>query len=90
MKPVLDVTYYQRPYGTKIQIMMSNVDEEEIIFFENNNINVSMEDIGNDFAVYACLASDLSEESEILVFANGRSCEETMKDLRVKCEKEFL
>ena len=43
-----------------------------------------------DVVVYACPRSDLSEESEVMVFAGKRNCQETMKALREECEKEFL
>ena len=87
----LTVRYYSRPNGHMIEIEMKNIDQSEIDFFVDNNIQVSIEELATgNIVVYGCPRDDESEESEVLILANGRSCEETMKDLREECEKAFL
>lgn len=66
-----------------------NVRPEDVAYFESNDIKVSMEELNNEFIVYGCPFSDDSEESEVIVFANGRSCEDTMAELAVECRASF-
>lgn len=87
----LTVRYYARPNGRMREIEMSNIDQSEIQFFVENNIQVSVEELTTgDIVVYGCPRDDQSEESEVMVLAGKRSCQETMKALREKCEKVFL
>lgn len=60
-----------------------NADKE---FFQNNNIKVSMEELNGEIIVYGCPYSDKSEESEVIVFANKRSCEDTLRELAESCK----
>ena len=91
MENTLTVCYYARPNGRMREIEMSNIYQEEINFFTENDIVVSLEELTTgDVVVYACPRSDLSEESEVMVFAGKRNCQDTMKALREECEKEFL
>jgi len=89
-KPTLTTRYYKAPHGRMVEIEMYNIDAEDVDFFEKNDIVVSIEEVGNSIIVYGCPRSDESEESEVIVFAGSRSCEETMKALRQACEKVFL
>lgn len=68
---------------------IKNVLQTDAEFFERNNIKVSMEELRGDFIVYGCPYDDESEESEVIVFANGRTCEETLNDLAVECAESF-
>lgn len=91
MEDTLAVRYYTRPNGHMRMIEMSNIYQEEIDFFTDNDIMVSLEELTTGAIVaYACPRDDESEESEVMVFDNGRSCQETMKALREECEKVFL
>jgi hypothetical protein len=86
----LTVRYYARPSGRMSEIMMSEIDQSEIKFFTEANIQVSIEELANgDIVVYGCPRDDESEESEVIVFAGKRNCQETMKALRNECEKIF-
>lgn len=87
----LAVRYYARPNGQMRVIEMSNIYQEEIDFFTDNDIQVSIEELAtDDIVVYGCPRSDESEESEVIIFAGKRNCQETMKALREACEKAFL
>jgi coenzyme F420-reducing hydrogenase gamma subunit len=91
MKDTLTVRYYARPDGRMSEIEMSNIFKEDVDFFVKNNIVVSIEELmTGDIVVYGCPRYDDSEESEIIVFSDNRNCQDTMKNLREKCEKEFL
>jgi len=90
-KDTLTVKMYQAPYYGRVEyIQMSNIEQEDISFFKNHDIMVSIEEVLGEIIVYGCPASDDSEESEIMVIANSRSCQDTMKELREKCEKAFI
>jgi hypothetical protein len=90
MKDTLTVRYYARPNGRMSELEMSNIYQEEINFFTENDIMVSLEELTTgDIVAYACPRSDLSEESEVMVFAGKRNCQETMKALREEYEKGF-
>lgn len=89
--PTLTVRYYARPNGRMSEIEMSNIYQEDIDFFVENDIVVSLEELTNgDIVVYGCPRSDEFGESEVMVIDHGRSCEETMRALRFECEREFL
>lgn len=90
-KDTLAVRYYSLPNGCMRVIEMSNIDQEEIDFFTENDIVVSIEELSTgDIVVYGCPRSDESEESEVMVFAGKRNCQDTMKALRGVCVKGFM
>lgn len=85
---MLDVIYYARPNGRQKIITMTNIEEAEVAFFKND-YTVSMEELTTGDVVIYARPSDLDDEDEVLVMSRGRSCQETMKDLRELCEKTF-
>lgn len=70
-------------------IECKNVHEVDKKFFRENNIKVSMEELGGAIIAYGCPYSDQSEESEVIVFAGERSCEETLSELAATCREHF-
>ena len=91
LKDTLTVRYYARPNGRMREIEMKNIYKEDIDFFQKHDIIVSIEELSTgDIAVYACPSRDESEEREVMVFDKGRSCKDTMRELRKLCEIEFL
>lgn len=64
-----------------------DVAEEDAKFFIDNGIMISIEELAGDIIIYGCPSKDVSEESEIIVFANGRSCIEVMSDLANQCRE---
>jgi hypothetical protein len=87
----LTVRYYVSPHGRMREIEMRNIDQSEIRFFIEMDIQVSIEELSTgDIIVYGCPRDDESEESEVMVFAGKKNCQDTMKALRKECEKAFL
>lgn len=79
----LDVHYYDHK-GERV-ITITNVYEDTANFFRQNDIKVSMENLNGEFIVYGCPYSDLSEESEVIVFAGNKSCKDTLYELAKQC-----
>lgn len=86
---VLPVYFYVPPNGQCKLIDCRAVYPEDHDYFLNNDIRVSMEELNGEYIVYGCPESDPTEESEIIVFAGGRSCEDTLQDLAKRCKEEF-
>lgn len=86
---MIEVMFYARPDGRNRIIEMTNIYNDDAKFFNDNDYFVSMEELTTgDFVVYA-RPNDMDEEDEVLVMDRGRTCEETMKELREICEKTF-
>lgn len=84
------VTLYKRPNGHHEDIDIGNIADDDAEWFEANNVRISMEDCGIDTAVYADCGFHINDDpnedpDEIIVFAKGRTCEETMTALRAEC-----
>lgn len=95
----LKATVYVRPNADKHTVSVNNVYEDDARFFIDNGIELSFEQIDgmsngvetkddHEFVVYACIPSNDDEDdtNELLVLAQGRSCEDTLKELRNICE----
>lgn len=90
MTDYLPIKLYKKPDGRVQIIECRNVHPQDLKYFQDNEIVVSMEELGeNNYILYGCPSSDLSEESEMIVFSNGRSCEATLEDLVFECTEEF-
>lgn len=85
---MLPVKYYNAS-GCET-ILCPNVYTDDCKFFLENDIVVSMEELNGEYIVYGCPASDKSEESEVIVFADNRSCADTLKELVRLCKENFL
>lgn len=83
----MDVTIYKRPDGRTEIIDCRKVRAEDEQFFKQNNVRVSMEDIGGQFAVYADIGREVDgEPDELIELSGSRSCEDTLAALRQQCE----
>lgn len=84
----MQITFYQKPDGRQKILEIKNVLPEDAKWFSENNIKISMEDIGGDFAVYGDtgMEDEDGEIIEMLVISQGRTCEETLSALRRECE----
>ena len=64
---------------------IKDVAEEDAKFFVQNNILISIEELAGDIIVYGCPRADELEESELIVFANGRPSIEVLAELAEEC-----
>lgn len=87
----MEVTFYKPPHGDEVIMDVKHVNPEDEKFFIDNDISISMEELGGDFVVYADTGyeNEDGDPEEFIEIAQGRSCEDTLKALRVVCE-EFL
>jgi hypothetical protein len=83
----LGVHFYSNS-GEKV-IYIRNIDKADADYFRANKIKISMEEMDGEFITYACPYSDDSEESELIEFANGRSCQEIMSVLAEESRLAF-
>lgn len=83
----LTVHYFNRN-GEQL-INCKNVYDADKKFFQDNDIKVSMEELNGIIIVYGCPYSDKSEESEVVVFAGNKSCEDTLSELAKLCQEHF-
>ncbi len=81
------VHYYNRNGEQLLDI--TKILPEDAKFFQENNIKVSMEELNGEIIVYGCPYSDTSDESEVIVFAGGNTCEYTMSELVSECKAKF-
>jgi hypothetical protein len=85
------VTFYRKPDGRAQRIDIKNVLPDDEAYFTQNRINISMEDVGGMFAVYADIGrrDEDGEPFELIELSQGRTCEETLSALRKLCEEEL-
>jgi len=87
----MKVTFYKAPNGHKEILNITKINKQDEEFFIANGVKISMEEIGGDFVVYADtgLENEDGDSEEFIEIAQGRSCEDVLKALRICCE-EFL
>jgi len=87
----MKVTFYKAPNGVQEVIDITKVYPEDEKFFIENGVVVSMEELGGDFVVYADtgIENEDGDPEEFIEIAQGRSCEDVLKALRVISE-EYL
>ena len=87
----MKVTFYKSPNGHKEILNITKINKEDEEFFIANGVTISMEELGGDFVVYADtgLENEDGDPEEFIEIAQGRSCEDVLKALRICCE-EFL
>ena len=83
----LKVHYFNRN-GSHL-INCNKVYDDDKKFFQDNDIKVSMEELNGEIIVYGCPYSDESEESEVIVFAKNRPCDDTLHELMELCKERF-
>ena len=87
----MQVTFYKPPHCDKVVMDITHVHPEDEKFFIENGISISMEELAGDFVVYADTGyeNEDGDPEEFIEIAQGRSCPEVLKALRISCE-EFL
>lgn len=85
--PHLLATLYSLPDGRQSMVQIKNVGSEDMLWFKENRIRLSMEQLRDGvFAVYGRWPEQ-EEEDEELVLSLAKPCQETMKQLREQLEK---
>lgn len=86
----IQATVFLRPNGRQEVITVTNVNPDDANFLNTRGIKISMEDapgLGQTvYADYGAVTED-GEPEEIIVFSRGRSCEETLAEVRVLVEE---
>lgn len=86
----IQATAFLRPNGRREEITVANISDDDAYFFNTRGIKVSLEEdsLGGQvvYADYGALDED-GQPEEIIVFSRGRSCEDTMAELRELTEK---
>lgn len=85
----ISVDLYCPPNGEIRRLDIPNVYPETEKFFIENNIIISMEELRGEFIVYGYKSGTDPEETEQIVFANGRDCQDTLQELAELCKKEY-
>jgi len=85
------VTLYKQPDGRTQEIDVKNVLPDDEAYFNRHGIDISMEDVGGMFAIYADTGrmDEDGEPIELIELSQGRSCEEALSALRKLCEEEL-
>lgn len=83
----MQVKFYLRPDGRAVYREITEVDDIDAEFFEEHEIEVSMEDCGIFYAIYAQVGPEEEDEVVYTVSLNeDESCRKAMKTLRGLCE----
>lgn len=86
----MHVTFYKKPDGRTVDLDITKVYPEDEKWFIENNVHVSMEDIGDQFVAYGDYGKERDGEPVGCMVLSGRmSCEETLHKLRLDCEEEM-
>lgn len=80
----LNIHYY---LNSGVRIIELEVDEDIEKFFKENNIKVSTEVLNGEIILYGCPYSDVSEESEVIMFVGNKNRNEALKELLESCKK---
>lgn len=84
----MKATFYKAPNGEKEDMEIFNVYPEDEEFFTKYDISISMEELGGQYVVYADTGyeNEDGDPEEFIALAEGRSCEDVLKELRELCE----
>jgi len=89
----IQATVFLRPNGRQEEITVKNINDDDANFFKTRSVKISMEDnpgLGTTvYADYGAVTED-GEPDEIIVFSRGRSCEDTMAELRELVERAMV
>lgn len=88
----MNVTFYLRPDGRTREVDITNVRDEDAIWFESNDVCISMEELNDStYAIYADvgLYEDDGETPQEIIYVTGpgETCEDALSKLRIMCEE---
>lgn len=77
------------PNGQQVPIDITDINLGDEHFFQGQNARISVENVNDQFVVYADLGfiDDGGEPDEAIEISRGRTCKETFAALRVQCER---
>lgn len=81
---MLNVTFYELPNGKQTVRTITKINEEDARFFQDNNLEVSMEELATgQFVIYSTTGKIIEdEEDEVLYLVpEGQSCPDAMHAL---------
>jgi hypothetical protein len=82
----MQVTIYKQPDGRQVEVDIPNVYEADEAWFREHNVRISMEDLGDQFAVYAEF-DRFTGENELIELSGPMTCKDTLAKLRAQCER---
>lgn len=86
----MQVTFFLKPDGRRAVTEISNVYTDDAAWFEQHNVKVSMEDIGDQMALYADIGKVYEgEPDEVIVLTGSMNCQDALHKLRLECESEM-
>lgn len=86
----IKATLYTRPNGRQEEIQVRNIRPDDEAWFIEHDVQLSMEDApGQGHVVYGDYGrtDEDGEPVEMVVFSKGRSCEDTLTELRQLIEE---
>lgn len=74
--------------GRVTEIDVTNIYPEDETFFRENKVRISMEDLQGNVIVYADYGATTpdGEPYEAIAISGGRTCEDTLQDLRTQVQ----
>lgn len=91
----MNVTFYLRPDGRTREMNITNVRDDDALWFEQNDVTVSMEELNDStYAIYADIGlyEDDGETPKEIIYVTSspsESCEEALSNLRIMCQEEL-
>ena len=90
----MNVTFYLRPDGRSREMDITNVRDDDAVWFEQNNVAVSMEELNDStYAIYADIGlyEDDGETNREIIYITSpnEECENALSKLRDMCQKEL-
>lgn len=86
----ITVTFFIAPNGEREVREITKVYDADAAFFKRHGVKISMEDVGSSHVVYADTGKITDgEPDELIEIAGNRSCADTLKALRMACQKRF-
>jgi len=84
----MKANFYKAPNGQKENMQITNIYPEDEEFFTKYDITISMEELGDQYVVYADTGYENEDgyPEEFIALAEGRNCEDVLKELRELCE----
>lgn len=88
-RKVINAMIYHQPYGEKEIAEVTSIYPDDADFINQNNIDVSMEELEHDYVIYFDYGKrdEEGEPIEHVELSSGKSCEDTIKSGVEKLKK---